>query len=344
MSCLIPGRTSCSIAQEQRSARAGVAAPQPILPNPSEEQGKLLGVRSAFLAWGHGLASWHRVGTDPLPAEVPACSPHLPGSIPTEPVLPGAAVANPDLGERTFLTYLTVKARAPQGHPSKQLAGKAPRCWGHPSGALQGGTSRTCRQALFQNAVLGAGRARHSSGCRALGPAGTAPSCPQHSSLSSGMARVLRLWVTPPLFGEMPTTYCTSPGSPNHRPSRALSGEESSPLAKCRPEARPCTASSAPACRTPHTSLTPGSIPRPAVTPCSTPAPPRQLVPRRRAMAPPHFAVAGSLTAGGVRCRAVPGSPPPPGLSSASPVPAPGEHKRTFASHREGPADAWTAV
>ena len=161
-------------------------------------------------------------------------------------------MANPDLGERTFLTYLTVKARAPRGHPSKQLAGKAPRCWEHPSGALQGGTSRTCRQALFQNAVLGAGRARHSSGCRALGPAGTAPSCPQHSSLSSGMAHVLWLWVTPPLLGEMPTTYCTSPGSPNHRPSRALSGEESSPLAKCRPEARPCTASSAPACRTPH--------------------------------------------------------------------------------------------
>lgn len=195
---------------------------------------------------------------------------------------------------------------------------------------------------LFQDAVPGAGRACHSSGHPPLGPAGTAPSHRQHSSLSSAMARVLQLQVTLPLLGEMPTIRCTSPGSLNHRPSRALSGAESCPLAKCRPEARPVPARRAQLLPAGSHALASRQAPSPGQP--WGPAPhlhlPDSWYPAAGRWHPPRFAVAGSLTAGGVRCRVVPGSPPPPGLSSASPIPAPGEHKRTFVTPREW----WLAI
>lgn len=189
-----------------------------------------------------GMGLLHGTVLGPIPFQLRSLRAVLSGSVTAEPVLPGAAVANPDLGERTFLTYLTAKARAPRGHPLRWLAGKAPGCWGHPSGVLQGGTSRMSRQALFQDAVPGVARACCSSGHPALGPAGTALTRPQHGRLSSCTAWVPQLQVTPPLFGDMSTMCCTSPGSLNHQPSRAFSGEESSLLAKCRPEAKPVPA------------------------------------------------------------------------------------------------------
>lgn len=93
-------------------------------PASSEDQGKLLGVWCAFSVWGTRGCFVAPCWTDPLLPRFPMCRPHLTGSVPAESVLPGAAVANPDLGERTFLTYLTVKAHASWGHPLRQRLGR----------------------------------------------------------------------------------------------------------------------------------------------------------------------------------------------------------------------------
>lgn len=132
-------------------------------------------------------------------------------------------MANPDLGERTFLTYLTVKAHASWGHPLRQLAGEASECWGHSSGVLQGGTSRTCGQALFPDSVPGAGKACHSPGHCALGCQGWHRGVPS-TAVSAGKAHVPQLWVTLLALDEMLTMCCTSPGPLKHQSSRAFWG------------------------------------------------------------------------------------------------------------------------
>lgn len=57
-----------------------------------------------------------------------------PCCVPADPSLPGAAAANPDLGERTFLTYLMVKASS-AGCP---LAGTSPEGREEPQGCAHG--------------------------------------------------------------------------------------------------------------------------------------------------------------------------------------------------------------
>jgi len=86
---LFPGRSSCSGAQEQRSAPGLglllLSPPCPTLLQSRESSGvqDLLSLRG-----GRGVGAWHRAGTDPPPADVPACSPPQTDSVRTEPVLP----------------------------------------------------------------------------------------------------------------------------------------------------------------------------------------------------------------------------------------------------------------
>lgn len=188
-----------------------------------EEQGKLLGVWCAYSVWGTWGYFMAPCWTDPLLLRFPTCRPHLTGSVPAESVLPGAAVANPDLGERTFLTYLTVKAHVSWGHPLRQLAGEASGCWEHSSGVVQRETSRTCGQALFPDSVPGACKACHSSGHLALGcqrwyravPSTAVSLLVWHMSHSSG-SHCWQLMRCP--------QCCTSPAPLNYQSSKAFWG------------------------------------------------------------------------------------------------------------------------
>lgn len=89
-------------------------------------------------------------------------------------------MANPDLGERTFLTYLTVKAHAPRGHPSGRLLGKAPSVGDVPQERSKEGRQGRAGRRYFR--MLPWEQVGHVTSC--LGDAGTAPSRPQHSGLS----------------------------------------------------------------------------------------------------------------------------------------------------------------